>query len=115
MSIANNAVLQSNQSFNINNSIIIQNNTADLAQAVIDTNGNNNTVNGLVTDQFQAVVTGTLEQVTQKDLVVDGVKVGSYNVGKVRDANGILSSDVFVGTQKVGTQATGFVGGGVLS
>ena len=116
VSIANQAVLQSNQSFNLNNAIIIQNNTADLTQAVIDTNGNNNTLNGLVKDQLQVVVSGTLEEVTKKDLIVDGVKVGFYNVGKIRDANGVLSSDVFLAdvTAQIGGQTIGAVGGGIL-
>jgi fibronectin-binding autotransporter adhesin len=113
--IANDAVLQSNQAFTLNNNVIIQNSGADLSQAIIDTNGNNNTLNGVVNDQYHAVISGTLEEVTKKEVVVDGVKLGIfYNVGKVRDTNGVLSAEVFVNSSQIGEQVTGYLGAGLL-
>ena len=115
--IANNAILQANQSFTLNNNVVLQNNAADLTQAVVDTNGNNNILNGVISGQLQEVVTGTVEEVARKEVVVDGVKTGTfYNVGKVRDVNGVLSADVFInGSQaQVGQQATGYTGGALL-
>jgi fibronectin-binding autotransporter adhesin len=57
-----------------------------------------------------------LEEITPKDLIVDGVIIGAYNLGKIRDANGVLSGDLLISdfSAQIGSQVAGLVGTGIL-